>query len=191
MAHTKEFVATVSDILVRNHIIPASESPRLQQLFLDSEQDSYDSFLLSEGFVDREDLLRALAEYYKVPSFDVTGYFFERMLLRKFAKDFLLRNEVIPLEVDENMIIMIAAEPEKEGLSSEIRSFVSYSIEYRAGIAQDIIDAIEEYYDKSLTEDLNEDEETHEEDEYIGFSIDTVVDADDVSAEDDIREDNE
>src|SRR5207244_235001 len=83
---------------------------------------------LAEGIIEQEELLEALSEYYQVPSFDVIGYFFETHLLRMFPKDMLLRNEIIPMQVDENMLIVVAANPNNPDLLFEIGENVSYDI---------------------------------------------------------------
>ena len=78
-----------------------------------------------------------------------------------FPKDMLLRNAIIPLEVDENMMIMVASEPDDPELLFEIGEYVSYDIQFYVGLGRDICDAVKEFYDKSDTEDTeDEDDET-------------------------------
>ena len=72
--------------------------------------------------------------------------------MRKFPKDFLLRNAIIPLTVDVNTLVVIASQPEKDGLESSIREHVSYDINYNVGLRRNINDAVKEFYDKALTE---------------------------------------
>ena len=45
------------------------------------------NFCFLKVFLDQENLLEALSEYYQVPSFDVVGYFFERHLFHMFPKE--------------------------------------------------------------------------------------------------------
>lgn len=146
------FAEKLSEILVKQGSLPAKEAPALARAFSESEHDYFDDFLLEEGLVDRPDLLNALSAYYKAPAFDAEGYFFERFLLHKFPKDFLLRNVSIPLEVEENMMMVVTSEPDKDGLERAFRQFVTYDINFLVGLRQDIIDAIEDFYDESLTE---------------------------------------
>lgn len=146
------FAERLSEILVKQRSIPANEAPALARAFAESEHEYFDDFLLEEGLVNKPDLLDALSAYYKVPAFDVDGYFFERPLLLKFPKDFLIRNVSIPLEVEENMMMVVTSEPDKDGLERAFRQFVTYDINFLVGLRQDIIDAIEDFYDESLTE---------------------------------------
>lgn len=146
------FAEKLCEILVKQGSIQAKEAPSMARAFAQSEHDYFDDFLLEEGFVDRPDLLDALSAYYKVPAFDVEGYFFETFLLHKFPKDFLLRHSVIPVMVDENMLIVVTNEPNKDGQETAMRQFVSYDINFLVGLRQDITDAIEDFYDRSLTE---------------------------------------
>ncbi len=165
----ESFVAGITKILTaRKHIKP-DEAAALRKAFQDSSKPYFDEFLLDEGLVDKESLLEALAEYYQVPAFDVVGYFFEHDLVRMFPQDFLIRNGLIPLEQDENILVMVASEPDNPELLPLIGNYLSYDIQFRVGIRSDIIDAVEEFYQRSLTEvdfdrDLDEERLQHEKD---------------------------
>lgn len=169
MKHKNEtFAQELCDILVKNKTIEQKESEAMHKAFANSEYDEFDDFLIEQGLVEESDLLRALSLYYKVPSFDVNGYFFNHMLLHQFPKDFLLRNAVIPLEMEnDDMLIVVASQPEKPGLESEMREFVSYDIEYMVGIQRDICDAIKEYYDKPPNDDADFDDMSMDEEERL------------------------
>jgi len=149
-------------ILTDLKMITAEDAVKLLAAYNESDVDQFDEFLLSEGILDQESLLEALSQYYQVPSFDAEGYFFERHLLHMFPKSMLLRNEMIPLQVDENMMIMIAAAPDNPDLLAEIGEYVSYDIRFYVGVARNICDAVEEYYDKADTE-IEEDEDIRKE----------------------------
>ena len=140
-------------VLVDLKFVTAEDAVKLLAAYNESDIDQFDDFLLSEGIVEQEHLLEALSVYFQVPSFDALGYFFETHLLRMFPKDMLLRNEIVPLQVDENMMIMIAANPANPDLLFEIGENVSYDIRFYVGIARDICDAVKEFYDKSDVED--------------------------------------
>jgi hypothetical protein len=152
------FLRTLAEL----KFITAEDAVKLLATYHESDVDQIDEFLLSEGVIEQEQLLEALSEYYQVPSFDVVGYFFETHLLRMFAKEMLVRNEIIPLQVDENMMIVIAANPNNPELLFEIGENVSYDIRFHVGIARDICDAVEEYYDKADTQD-SQDQDIREE----------------------------
>jgi len=107
--------------------------------------------LLEKGLVDEAGLLKALAQYYQVPGFDVIGYFFNTYLLRMFPEDFLTRNACIPVEVDENIMAMVVSEPDDLNLLARIGEYVSYDIRFRVGIRRDIVSAVREFYDKPFT----------------------------------------
>ena len=144
MEFKETFVGDFAAILVKLNIVTQQESQALQNSFDQAEQENFDDFLVEEGLVEESELLRALSQYYKVPSFDVNGYFFSNFELRKFPKDFLLRNNIIPVEVDENMLLVVASRPEEPGLEAAIGRHVSYDINFYVGIARDIQDAVKE-----------------------------------------------
>ncbi len=62
---------------------------------------------------------------------------FSTHLLREFPKDFLLRNAIIPVDVENHtLMLMVAAEPERSGLESSIRGFVDYDIMFYVGFTR-------------------------------------------------------
>ncbi len=137
------------------------------EAFKGSAKPYFDDFLLDEGIVDKDDLLPALAEFYQVPAFDVLGYFFDHALLRMFPKNLLFNRAVIPIELDENMLIMVVSNPNDPELLLMIGNHVSYDIRFNVGIRQDIMDAVQEFFDKSPTgadfeEDLKQTREMRE-----------------------------
>ncbi|HLC07600.1 MAG TPA: hypothetical protein VJJ26_05470 [Candidatus Babeliales bacterium] len=166
----RDFEVGFLRVLVELKCITAEDAVKLLATYHESDVDQFDEFLLSEGVVEKEQLLEALSEYYQVPSFDVVGYFFETHLVRMFDKDMLLRNEIIPLQVDENMMIVIAADPSNPELLFEIGENVSYDIRFYVGVARDICDAVKEYYDKADTQD-SQDQNIREEQILMGEFI--------------------
>ncbi len=162
MKEPETFEAALSRILVKQEAISAEESKALQKVFHDSKKEQFDEFLLDKGLVEENDLLEALAIYYEVPAVDVVGLFFDTFLLRKFPKGFLLRNGIIPLEVDENIMVMVASEPNDSELLDKIGKHVSYNIRFYVGLRRDICDTAKEFYDKAYTEE-SQDKDLREE----------------------------
>jgi hypothetical protein len=158
MNQQDHFVTDFLEILVSHNVISAHESRAIANNFASSDHDSFIIFLRQEGLVDPDKLLEALSTYYQVPAFDVVGQFFDHELVRQFPKGFLLRNGIIPLECDENILIMVTHDPNDQDILAKIGEHVSYDIQFRVGFKDDICDAIKEFYDISLTE-VNEDED--------------------------------
>ncbi len=146
------FAEAITDILVDLNKIKPKEAENLKKAFKDSEKQYFDEFLIGQGLVDEEDILRALGMYYKVIAVDVTGLFFRRHLLHMFPKDILLRCAMIPREVDQNIMIMIVSDPFDTALLAIIGEYVSYDIQFQVGIRRQICDAVKAFYDKSPTE---------------------------------------
>lgn len=158
------FVNAFVTILAKHNVIEHDKALALKKLFEESSQASFIDFLLEEGLFSRGVILNALSEYYRVPAFDVVGHFFERHLVRMFEKGVMLRNVFIPLEVDENIMIVIASDPSNPALLPIIGKSVSYDIQFMVGIGPDICDAVKEFYEESITE-VEEDSDLHEENE--------------------------
>lgn len=169
MAH-ETMVEDLSAILLKNKTVSEKEAHALQRVFKESSHDNFCDFLITEGLIEETDLLRALSQYYKVPSFEVTGHFFEHFLLHRFPKEFMLVNGFIPLEVDQDSLVVVASDPGLPGLESALRGFVSYDIIFFVGLRRDIIDAVEEFYDNSPLLDNEEptlDEAAREDSEMV------------------------
>ncbi|OQA33454.1 MAG: bacteriophage N4 adsorption protein B [Candidatus Dependentiae bacterium ADurb.Bin331] len=173
MKKQETFVEGLTTILLKQRAINPDEAKALTKTFNDRSQIAFDDFLLEEGLVSRTAVLNALSEYFQVPAFDVTGYFFEHYLLHEFPKDFLLRHLMIPVERDQNTLFVVANNPGDPTLLANIGKHVSYDIQFMVGLAQDINDAIREFYDKSITQVSMDDdvdrtiEETHEVEEVL------------------------
>ena len=161
MKKSAEFVHKLTNILVKNKVIAQQEAKNLQQSFENKiTAGGFDYFLLDQGLVSVKNLLEALSEYYQVPYTDVTGLFFERDMLHKFPKDFLLTHYIVPLELDDNnLMIMVAGQPDAPGLLQAIGTIVPYDIQFTVGLHWDITDAVKEYYDKSVTQEDPDDQD--------------------------------
>lgn len=157
------YIDELSNILLKTGALNPEAAKGLHDIFQESRHETFDQFLIEEEFVQKEQLLEALSLLYSVPLIDVDGIFFETFLLQKFPKGVLMRNAIIPFKQDENMLIVVAADPSNEALLEIIGEHVSYDIQFYVGIYSDIIEAIQEYYDKSLTETdiIDEDERLH------------------------------
>lgn len=147
------FAQALTRILLKQKAIDQAKATAFEKLFKDRSKGRFEYFLLDEGLIEKEDYLKALSEYYSIPSFDCAGFFFETHLLHKFPKDVMLRNAFIPVEVDQNMMLIVANNPANSDLRVLINEYVIHDIEFNVGVERDITDAISEYYEESLTED--------------------------------------
>lgn len=191
MEKREKFAQELAEILVKQGSISDAEGRSMQRTFKNSDRDNFEEFLLDEGLVEEASLLKALGEYYQVPYEDVTGYYFDNELVRNFPKDFLLRNVIVPLEMEDDELICVASNPSNPDLVSGMGAYTSEDIQFRVGLARDITDAIKEYYDKSLTDVMDDqdyqDEQLVEKERY--HSLISQEDEDAIAIQQDI--DNE
>lgn len=152
MEKRESFAHALCSIFEKKRLMSYEESHALQKAFKESSKEAFDDFLLEEGLMAKEHILKALADYYQVPAVDVTGYFFDHFLLHLFPKDVLHRNAIIPMVLDQNILSVVASEPDDPRLLPIIGRIVPYDIQFRVGIRRDITDAVSEYYDKSVTD---------------------------------------
>ncbi len=144
-------IEDLSSILARKRIIKPDDVRLFKSSFANREDISFEDFLLEQGIVTKEDLLLALSEYYNVPALDVVGEFFSHRLLRLFPKDVLLEHFILPFRREGDMLSVVTAEPDDPHLRVILGQYISHDITFMVGFAQDIRDAIEEFYDESIT----------------------------------------
>ena len=168
MKYDEVFVDELSAILLKNKALKNQDISVLKEDFKKRSDIAFEFFLLSEGLVEKEDLLQALQEYYKVPAFDVTGEFFNHELVTMFPKDVLLRYRFIPYEHDNETLVVVAATPDDPELLDIIGRYVSYDVTMMVGYCIDIEEQIEAFYDKAITEEsFDQDLRAEHEDERL------------------------
>ena len=91
-----------------------------------------------------------------------------------------LSEEDLESEVDGNILSVVASKPDKPGLESAIREYISYDVVFRVGLRRDICDTVKEFYDKSPFEinpdsDLRKERQLEAEVEIIEDSGDFVI----------------
>ncbi len=148
-------VDCLCDIMLQQKIFKAEDIAALKKDFHENSIPAFEDFLLESGLIEKEDLLKVLSIYYKTQAIDAEGFFFDHHLVTMFPKDELIRNMFIPYEHDgenEDVLTVLAANPHNPDLLSIIGKYVSYDIIVFVSLSRDIIDAVEEYYDKPLYE---------------------------------------
>lgn len=113
-------------------------------------------FLLNQ--VSKPELLEALAQVYQVPYFDVRGYQFNHDLLTLFPQEFLLKWMVIPIELEQDIMTVVAGDPSKDGLLQAFDDYTDYTVEFRVGIIRHIIDEARAYYELPPQDEMLVDE---------------------------------
>lgn len=159
------FVDKLVDILIKIKALNKDEHDIIIKNFKNREKDNFGYFLLDEGLVTKQQLLRSYSLYYGIPSLDAQGFMFDHDLVTSFPKDLLLEEEAIPVETDESIIIFCVSDPEKSGLEESLAPYTDLVIELQVGIGRDIIDSIEDYFEDSP--DVPDYDEIEEEDEDI------------------------
>jgi hypothetical protein len=151
-SHNGNFIDDFCSLLQRNRALKDRDVSALKKAFANRSDLTFEEFLIDENVISREDLLKALSEYYNMTALDVIGLFFDHHLVIMFPKDVLMRYNFIPYMKDGDVLAVIAGDPLDPNLSEIIGKFVSYDVEIYVGFFRDIQDEIEEFYDKSVAE---------------------------------------
>lgn len=165
MTKKNMFVTHLADALVKLKVMSSVEAESLVKEFQGRTKGRIDDFLLDEGIIDRETLLKALQSIYSIPACDVRGNFFNHQILLLFPRDFLINKAVIPLDIEDDVMTLVVSNPQDEETISIVGNYVPYSVTLTIGIRRDIIDAIEEYYDEDVATSDIHDQDTEDFDE--------------------------
>ncbi len=177
MEKIHDFVADLAAILVEDQVVSATEAQAMIADFKNDSQESFEDFLLTEGLVLKDDLLLALSRYYEVPAIDVQGSFFDASLVQSFPKDFLLKYGAIPLELDQEVLMVVTYNPNQEDLAGKFELYLPNVVEFRVGFLTDIRDAIREYFDQEPAVLGDPDDIDHEQSEFAeSETLDSIVD---------------
>lgn len=160
--HSSSFVLQLLTALVEQGALSKQEAVSIEKTFSGYTKGQIDYFLLDEGLISQEQLLQALSVVYQVPSYDVRGHFFETQMLKMFPQEILIEFEMIPLTIEDDILIMVAGNPSNEELLAVVGNHVTFDVEFNVGLRQDIIDAIEEYYEISVAQEEQEEDEVDE-----------------------------
>lgn len=146
-------IEEISALLVDNKILNFPDMVQLYRNFRKRDDIEFEDFLLEEGIVSKEELLGVLSLYYKIQSFDTIGAFFDHQFLSLIPKQVMLEYEFIPYkrDIDSDILTVVAAKPDRPGLLVILGQYISHEINFMVGLAQDIRDSIEEFYDESIT----------------------------------------
>lgn len=152
------FVDCLCDVFLKLNLFKQEDILEFKKDFLESSISVFENFLIEEGLIEKEDLLKALGIYYSTQAIDISGYFFDHHLVTMFPKDEMLRNMFIPYERSEtedgygDILFVIAANPHNPDLPEIIGKYVSYDVTFFVSLARDIDDAVKEFFDKPLYE---------------------------------------
>lgn len=186
MATDKKIIDGLLDILCDREVLNREDTAELKREYEKSETERFEDYLIDERIVEKDDLLKALQEYYNTPAIDVMGAMFDHDLLVKFPKDVLERNCCIPYYQDGMLLFVIAAAPTNEDLDELLGEFVSYDFEFLVGIPRHIDMMIKDFYQAEMYKEDYEDviDEAAREEEIVNIDEDGNINLDEEGHDD-------
>lgn len=145
------FVEKFAKILADQDFVSQADAESLIKDFKTKSKETLVYFLIDEGLVQKNQVLKALSRYFNLASFDASGYLFDHALVNSFPVDFLTSNGIIPLSLEQDILTVVASQPDQAGLEARIGEYSDAAVEFVVGIKRDIWDAIQEFSDESLT----------------------------------------
>lgn len=152
------YAQEIASLLFKQGILKKADASALASGFRGSGQAQIHDFLLEQDLVSKPDLLRVLSQYYGTPAIDINGVQFNHDLVRMFPTRLLTKYTVIPLEMDENAVIFVAARPDADKMRQQLRHYTDCHLEFIVGIAKDIAQAIATYHDEPPNEVAEKDD---------------------------------
>ncbi len=159
----------------------------LQEIYLSAlEQDkSPENLIMQKYKVSKNDILKALEEYYNLPSYDLKALLSQKKLRRipkvlSIKKHFFRENLCIPFEFNKSTLLFCYNPEDTEKIEMVKRILQLPEVKLAVALKEDILDAIEKYYEISFEDaELNieqmEEEEPQEEAELLDSAIVNLV----------------
>ena len=111
--------------------------------------------LVRLGLVAESNLVTALCEELDVSFVSKEGYPEEPVILDDLPEQFLLNNDVVPLSVTEEHLVLAALKPQDPFIKKALHLATGKVVELRLGLASDIEAALERYTQDDEEDDLD------------------------------------
>ncbi len=141
--------------------------------------DLFGQVVVKLGLVSEQDVAQALSEQLHVPQVSAADYPQEPIRLDNLAQDFLVNNNVVPLAVEDDLVVFAATVPQDPYLSKALSLALQKDIAISLGLESDINKAIERLLENSAVEDDSIDDQfiDQTDDEFIEHLKDLASEA--------------
>jgi type IV pilus assembly protein PilB len=102
--------------------------------------------LLALGILSEADLTRALAEQWDIPFVQVASRTIEAWVLEKIPASLARRHRVLPIDVQDQRLLVAMADPFNADLLDELRTLLNCDIQPMLAPPSQLAQAIEEHY---------------------------------------------
>lgn len=159
----------------------------LKDLYISSleEGKSPESMLMQKFKIPKNDILKSLEDYYHLPSYDLKALLSQKKLRRipktlSIKKQFFIENLCIPFEFNKAVILFSYNPEDTEKIEMVKRILQIPDIKIAVALKEDILEAIERFYepsfeDAALSIEQVEEEEPQEEVELLDSAIVNLV----------------
>jgi type IV pilus assembly protein PilB len=142
----------LGDLLIEEGLITAEQ---LQTALADkATNQKIGDALLQRGYITDQQLAEVLEQQLGIPHVNLLQYPFDTNLFSLISKDTARRNLIIPLKKDGNKLYVAMVDPMDFIVIDDLRLSTGFNIETVIGTKDDIIRAINKYY--NTDEDLEE-----------------------------------
>lgn len=159
----------------------------LQRIYLQSlEKDTSVERILQDQFkITKEEILQALTKYYGLPALDIRFLISQKKLRRlprlsEIKRHFFEENLAIPFEY-EGQIYLLCYQPEDHEKIEKVKRILQLSeVKIAVALKEDILFAIQKYYELSIEDreiEVVEEEVPSEEEELVDSTIVNLVNA--------------
>ncbi|WP_413382353.1 GspE/PulE family protein [Alkalihalobacillus sp. 1P02AB] len=149
----------LGDLLVDANLISVQQLQRA--LAVKKPGQKLGNYLVHEQLITEEQLVDVLEVQLGISRVSLNRFPFEPHLFRFVPKDFASKNELIPLSQNGNKIVVAMADPMDFFAIEDLRMMTSFQIEPVLALREEIVRAIERYYqlDSSVVKELSQEAE--------------------------------
>ena len=132
----------IADYLLRNEKLREADMVKIKRMQDEASEISFVTMLNRLGVVSDDDIANALGTLLKIPTVNKDEYPSEAVLDGSVSLRYLKESASIPLDMQENKIVLAMADPLDQSVVDAVRIASGKSIEVKIGVLSDIENAL-------------------------------------------------
>jgi len=137
--------------LIEESYLSQSELDEIKELMdlKDYNELTFEEILVKENYLKENELIEILHLIYHIPIINLEDFKINYKLLKIFSEEFLRKNIIIPLRIDDNNIEIAMTDPTEIVLIDDIEKMTGLKVKLFLSTSKKILKVINQLYDKN------------------------------------------
>jgi len=137
--------------LIEESYLSQSELDEIKELMdlKDYNELTFEEILVKENYLKENELIEILHLIYHIPIINLEDFKINYKLLKIFSKEFLRKNIIIPLRINDNNIEIAMTDPTEIVLIDDIEKMTGLKVKLFLSTSKKILKVINQLYDKN------------------------------------------